>query len=115
MASFAAVMKLVFVSWQDIALTENHIRQLHRNLLRYSEQDALPSARLSNLPGPAAMPSSYIFARWWRTTIFHSRAAARCLVQLEVNAAIPLITYFDSDAAQDLTSLSFAFISCRRL
>lgn len=39
-ASFAAVMKLVFVSWQDIALTENHIRQLHRNLLRYSEQDA---------------------------------------------------------------------------
>ena len=39
-ASCAAVMKLVFVSWRDIALTENHIRQLHRNLLRYSEQDA---------------------------------------------------------------------------
>ena len=40
LASYAAVMKLVFVSWQDITLTENHIRQLHRNLLRYSEQDA---------------------------------------------------------------------------
>jgi Fic family protein len=30
----------VFSSWQDITLTENHIRQLHRDLLVYNEKDA---------------------------------------------------------------------------
>ena len=39
-AGYAAVMELVFSSWQDIPLTENHIRQLHRNLLAHSEKDA---------------------------------------------------------------------------
>nr|WP_255692574.1 Fic family protein [Luteimonas sp. XNQY3] len=33
-------MELLFASWQDIALTENHIRQLHRDLLTHSDQDA---------------------------------------------------------------------------
>lgn len=35
-AGYAAVMDLVFSSWPDIALTENHIKQLHRDLLVYS-------------------------------------------------------------------------------
>jgi Fic family protein len=39
-ASYAEVMDLVFASWQDITLTENHIRQLHRDLLVHSEKDA---------------------------------------------------------------------------
>ena len=39
-AGYAEVMELVFSSWQDIALTENHIKQLHRDLLIYSEKDA---------------------------------------------------------------------------
>ena len=39
-AGYAKVMELVFASWQDITLTENHIRQLHRDLLVYSEKDA---------------------------------------------------------------------------
>lgn len=39
-AGYAEVMDLVFASWQDIALTENHIKQLHRDLLAYSEKDA---------------------------------------------------------------------------
>lgn len=39
-AGHAAAMELVFSSWQDIALTENHIKQLHRELLTYSEKDA---------------------------------------------------------------------------
>ncbi len=30
-------MELIFSSWQDIALTENHIKQSHRDLLTYSE------------------------------------------------------------------------------
>jgi len=39
-AGYAEVMELVFSSWQDIALTENHVKQLHRDLLTYSEKDA---------------------------------------------------------------------------
>ena len=39
-AGYAEVMELVFASWQDISLTENHIRQLHRDLLTYSDKDA---------------------------------------------------------------------------
>ena len=39
-AGYAKVMEMVFTSWQDIALTENHIKQLHRDLLIHSETDA---------------------------------------------------------------------------
>jgi Fic family protein len=39
-AGCAKVMEMVFTSWQDIALTENHIEQLHRELLIHSEKDA---------------------------------------------------------------------------
>ncbi len=39
-AGYAGVMELVFLSWQDITLTENHLKQLHRDLLVYSERDA---------------------------------------------------------------------------
>src|ERR1700754_4864910 len=35
-AGYAEAMELVFGSWQDIAVTENHIKQLHRDLLVYS-------------------------------------------------------------------------------
>ena len=39
-AGYAELMDLVFSSWQDIPFTENHIKQLHQILLRYSEKDA---------------------------------------------------------------------------
>ena len=39
-AGYAELMDKVFSSWQDIALTENHIKQLNRDLLIYSEKDA---------------------------------------------------------------------------
>ena len=32
-------METVFAAWQDIPINENHIKQLHRDLLRYSEKD----------------------------------------------------------------------------
>jgi Fic family protein len=32
-------METVFMSWADIPLTENHIKQLHRDLLRHSDKD----------------------------------------------------------------------------
>ena len=33
-------MELVFSSWQEITLTEKHIKPLHRDLLAHSEKDA---------------------------------------------------------------------------
>ena len=38
-AGYAALMDLVFSSWQKIPFTENHIKQLHQTLLRYCEKD----------------------------------------------------------------------------
>ena len=38
-AGYAELMDLVFNSWQEIPFTENHIKQLHQILLRYSEKD----------------------------------------------------------------------------
>jgi len=38
-AGYAEVMDLVFRAWDDIPITENHIRQLHRDLLVHSEKD----------------------------------------------------------------------------
>jgi Fic family protein len=38
-AGYAEVMETVFQSWQDIRLTENHLKQLHRDLLRHSSKD----------------------------------------------------------------------------
>lgn len=39
-AGYAEVMNLVFRAWEDIPITENHVRQLHRDLLVDSEKDA---------------------------------------------------------------------------
>jgi Fic family protein len=38
-AGYAAVMETIFSSWKEIPLTENHIRQLHRDLLQHSTKD----------------------------------------------------------------------------
>jgi Fic family protein len=38
-AGYAEVMEMVFHSWDEIKLTENHIKQLHRDLLVYSAKD----------------------------------------------------------------------------
>ena len=38
-AGYASVMETIFASWSILPLTENHIRQLHRDLLRYSTKD----------------------------------------------------------------------------
>lgn len=36
---YAKVMETVFQSWRGIPITENHIKQLHRDLLRHSDKD----------------------------------------------------------------------------
>ena len=38
-AGYAEVMETSFAHWEDIALTGNHIKQLHRDLLQYSSKD----------------------------------------------------------------------------
>ena len=38
-AGYAGVMEAVFRSWPDIPVSENHIKQMHRDLLRYSDKD----------------------------------------------------------------------------
>ena len=39
MAGYAEAMDLVFEAFADLRPTENHIRQLHRTLLRHSDRD----------------------------------------------------------------------------
>jgi Fic family protein len=38
-AGYAEIMEQIFQSWEYIPLTENHVRQLHRDLLRHSDKD----------------------------------------------------------------------------
>jgi Fic family protein len=38
-AGYAEATKLAFESWREIPLTENHIRQLHGTLLKFSQRD----------------------------------------------------------------------------
>lgn len=38
-AGYAEVMETVFHAWNEIPITENHIKQLHRDLLRHSNKD----------------------------------------------------------------------------
>src|SRR5580658_9277404 len=38
-AGYAEVMETVFRAWSEIPITENHIKQLHRDLLQYSDKD----------------------------------------------------------------------------
>src|ERR1700721_114353 len=39
-AGYAETMELIFQSWDEITLTENPVKQLHRDLLKYGEKDA---------------------------------------------------------------------------
>ncbi len=53
-AGYAETMETVYQSWQEITLTENHIRQLHRDLLRYSEKDARHRGTYKTQPNSVA-------------------------------------------------------------
>jgi len=53
-AGYAAVMETIFHSWQDIPLTENHIKQLHRDLLQYSLKDDRHRGEYKKLPNNVA-------------------------------------------------------------
>ena len=53
-AGYAEAMEFVFQSWQEITLTENHVKQLHRDLLRYSEKDAYHRGQYKTQPNSVA-------------------------------------------------------------
>ncbi len=49
-AGYADAMRLVFESFEQIPLTENHIKQLHRVLLQYSSKDERHRGEYKKLP-----------------------------------------------------------------
>src|SRR6266704_6880195 len=49
-AGYAEAMELVFESWRDAPLTENHLRQFHGMLLKYSEKDQRHRGHYKKLP-----------------------------------------------------------------
>jgi Fic family protein len=49
-AGYAALMEAVFSNWENIPLTENHIKQLHGILLRYSQKDERHRGHYKTLP-----------------------------------------------------------------
>lgn len=51
---YAEAMETVFRAWADIPLTENHIKQLHRDLLVHSEKDAWHRGSYKTTPNSVA-------------------------------------------------------------
>ena len=49
-AGYADTMNTVFTAWNVIDLTENHVRQLHRDLLQYSHKDERHRGAYKTLP-----------------------------------------------------------------
>ena len=49
-AGYADAMHTVFAAWDVIDLTENHVRQLHRDLLEHSEKDQRHRGAYKTLP-----------------------------------------------------------------
>jgi len=49
-AGYAEAMELVFKSFDAISLTENHIKQLHRDLLQYAHKDERHRGEYKTLP-----------------------------------------------------------------
>lgn len=49
-AGYAETMEAIFHSFDDIPITENHLKQLHRDLLRYSQKDERHRGEYMKLP-----------------------------------------------------------------
>jgi Fic family protein len=53
-AGYAEVMDLIFTSWEYIPFTENHIKQLHRDLLVHSSKDEYHRGNYKTTPNSVA-------------------------------------------------------------
>ena len=49
-AGYAAAMDLIFESWREIGLTENHIKQIHSLVLKFSGKDAAHRGEYKKFP-----------------------------------------------------------------
>ena len=49
-AGYADAMEIVFANWEAIDFTENHIKQFHRDLLKYSDKDERHRGEYKMLP-----------------------------------------------------------------
>lgn len=49
-AGYAEVMELIFSSWREVGLTENHVKQLHGMLLKHSDKDQRHRGQYKTLP-----------------------------------------------------------------
>jgi Fic family protein len=49
-AGYAEAMDLVFASWEELTLTENHVKQLHSVLLKFSTKDEHHRGEYKRLP-----------------------------------------------------------------
>ena len=53
-AGYAEVMELLYSSWEHIPFNENHIQQLHRDLLKHSDKDQRHRGRYKTIPNTVA-------------------------------------------------------------
>ena len=53
-AGYAEVMELLFSSWEHIPFNENHLQQLHRDLLQYSDKDSHHRGQYKNISNSVA-------------------------------------------------------------
>lgn len=53
-AGYATTMELIFRAWSDLTVTENHVRQLHRDLLVHSDKDAWHRGSYKTSPNSVA-------------------------------------------------------------
>ncbi len=49
-AGYAETMEMIFESWEEISLTENHLKQLHQKLLEHSPRDERHRGRYKTQP-----------------------------------------------------------------
>lgn len=99
-AGYAALMESVFGSWEHIPLTENHVKQLHGILLRYTQKDARHRGHYKTLPnhveafGPDGQSLGVVFetASPFETPFAMSSIVAWTRDALEANTLHPLLT-----------------------
>lgn len=99
-AGYAGVMETIFESWEDIDLTENHIRQLHRDLLRYCAKDERHRGAYKILPnhveafGPSGKSLGIVFetATPFDTPRLMQDLVVQTQAALRENAMHPLLT-----------------------
>jgi hypothetical protein len=66
-AGYARVMERVFGSWADLTLNENHLKQLHAELLQFSDKDTRHRGEYKNQSDAIAPVGSGLArsARFW--------------------------------------------------